>query len=201
MAITKKDTSKLKHIDSPLIKGAELPEDSSVPLVLFTASKGTDSTEIVLPMTQEAFARATVGAGTTHPTLSHGIVGASRFRFVVLVEQKESKTKDGGKVTMPKVVGIHCYPMDNYLDANFEGELNRKLSEDAAVVYVHEDTGELDLVAYPATLKSSMRAFVTELEKLTSIDSSTTVKSGGITYTVSGISDNEITFRCRKDRV
>lgn len=200
MAIKKLDTSKFKHISSSLVKGAEIPEDSTVPLVLFSLSRGKeDSSEAVMPVTKEAFARIKYGAGSTHKALRHGLLGRARFRFILMTDNRENQEAKGAKVTT--VVGVHCCPTDNYLDANFEDELHRSLPEDAAVVGIHGETGELDVVAFPPAFKKSLDKFISELEKLTKVDNYTKFTAGGVTFTVSSVNDNEVTFSCRKSSV
>lgn len=198
MAIKKKNTGKLRHIASSIIKGAELPDESTTPMVLFSMSRGKeDSSEVVLPTTREAFARIKYGAGATHKALRHGLLGKARFRFIVMIDHIDNKSvKGAGKE--PTVVGIHCCPNDNYLDANFEDELHRSLPEDAAVVCIHPETGELDVTAFPPSFKRYLDKFIGELEKLESIDTYTKVSTGNVNFTVSSISDNEVTFSCRK---
>lgn len=199
MAIEKKDTSKYIHMRSSILKGAEIPEDSSTPLLLFSASRGKeDSTEVVLPMTIEAFARVSRGAGTYIKELRKGLLGNGRFSFVILIERNESEKDSKGKAKkgIPKVVGIHCVPVDNYLDADFQEELRMTLDEDAAVVYFRPTTGEMDVAVFPASIKKNLPRFVSELEKLTSLDQSTEFKAGDIIYSVSSISGNMAVFSC-----
>lgn len=204
MSITKKDTSSLKHVATNLIKGAELPEDSSVPLVLFSASRGKeDSTEVVLPITIEAYARVSRGAGSRCRALRNGLVGLSRFKYIALVQMpadKKSKGDDNGP-KKPIVTGFHCYPDGNYIESDFSHELGRPVPDDAAIVQVHPDSGEIDIAAFPAVLKKDMESFIKTLEKMTEIDNSTTFTVNGTVYSVSDIAGSEVMFTCTRSRV
>lgn len=200
MAINKKVTSELRHVNTRLIKYAELPEDSTTPLVLFVQRRGEEgSDEVILPATPEMFAKIKQGAGSSHPMLSNGLIGQSRFEFIMCLGKKEKEiTRNGEKktITVPVIEGVHCYPNSNYIEADFSVELRRPVQENAAVVQIEPETGCIDVVAFPATFRKSMQRFIKELEKIDSIDTLTRFDDGAVKYTVSNIADNEVTFRC-----
>lgn len=196
-SITKKDTSKLKHYTARTITNIQIvsnDNDSEVPYLAFIGGKGGHggAVETVLPMTPEAWSRAAMGTGSSIEALRNGINMASRYRFQILTDKVDDTEM---------VVGVHCIPDDNYIMCDFGATLNRpNITEDMAVVQLHEKSGEIDILAFPGALRKSVNSFVKELESMTEFDNSTTFTSEGITYTIVNAFGSEITFRCSKRR-
>lgn len=197
-SITKKDTSKLKHYTARTITNVQIVHDESagedIPYLAFIGGRGGTggSIETVLPMTPEAWSRAAMGTGSSTDALRNGLNMASRYRFKVLTD-----VIDDNEI----VVGVHCIPDDNYIRCNFGLTLNRpNITEDMAVVQVHEKSGELDVIAFPDAIRKNVDSFVKELENITEFDNTTTFTSEGITYTIANAFGSELTFRCLKRR-
>lgn len=197
-SITKKDTSKLKHYTARTITNVQIVHDENsgddVPYLAFIGGRGGTggSVETVLPMTPEAWSRAAMGTGSSSETLRNGLNMASRYRFKILTD----KVKDN-----EVVVGVHCIPDDNYIRCNFGLTLNRpNITEDMAVVQIHEKSGELDILAFPDAIRKNVDSFLKELEEITEFDNTTTFTSEGITYTIANAFGSELTFRCTKRR-
>lgn len=196
-SITKKDTSKLKHYTARTITNIQIvsnANDAEVPYLAFIGGKGGHggAVETVLPMTPEAWSRAAMGTGSSIEALRNGINMASRYRFQVLTDKV-----DDAEI----VVGVHCIPDDNYIMCDFGATLNRpNITEDMAVVQLHEKSGEIDILAFPGALRKSVNSFVKELESITEFDNSTTFTAEGITYTIVNAFGSEVTFRCSKRR-
>ena len=197
-SITKKDTSKLKHYTARTITNIQIVHDENsgddVPYLAFIGGRGGTggSVETVLPMTPEAWSRAAMGTGSSSETLRNGLNMASRYRFKILTD----KVKDN-----EVVVGVHCIPDDNYIRCNFGLTLNRpNITEDMAVVQIHEKSGELDILAFPDAIRKNVDSFLKELEEITEFDNTTTFTSEGITYTIANAFGSELTFRCTKRR-
>jgi hypothetical protein len=197
-SITKKDTSKLKHYTARTITNVQIVHDENsgddVPYLAFIGGRGGTggSVETVLPMTPEAWSRAAMGTGSSSEALRNGLNMASRYRFKILTD----KIKDD-----EVVVGVHCIPDDNYIRCNFGLTLNRpNITEDMAVVQIHEKSGELDILAFPDAIRKNVDSFLKELEEITEFDNTTTFTSEGITYTIANAFGSELTFRCTKRR-
>lgn len=199
--ITKKDTSKLTHYSARTITNVQIittENDVEVPMLAFVGGSGghRGAAETVLPMVPEAWARAAMGAGTSVESLRNGLNMASRYRFQILTDKKEV---DG--VSTEYVVGVHCIPDNNYILCDFGATLGRpNITEDMAVVHIHDKSGELDVVAFPGALRKSVNSFVKELESITEFDNSTTFTAEGITYTIVNAFGSEVTFRCTRRR-
>lgn len=198
--ITKKDTSKLKHYAARTITNIQIvtsdTDEEDIPYIAFIGGRGGHggSVETVLPMTPEAWSRAAMGTGSSSEALRNGLNMASRFRFKVL-------TDTVGKEKSEMVVGVHCIPDDNYIRCNFGLTLNRpNITEDMAVVQIHEKSGELDVIAFPEEIRKNVDSFVKELESITEFDNTTTFTSEGVTYTIINAFGSELTFRCTKRR-
>lgn len=198
--ITKKDTSKLKHYAARTITNIQIvtsdTDEEDIPYIAFIGGRGGHggSVETVLPMTPEAWSRAAMGTGSSSEALRNGLNMASRFRFKVL-------TDTVGKEESEMVVGVHCIPDDNYIRCNFGLTLNRpNITEDMAVVQIHEKSGELDVIAFPEEIRKNVDSFVKELESITEFDNTTTFTSEGVTYTIINAFGSELTFRCTKRR-
>lgn len=198
--ITKKDTSKLKHYTARTITNIQIvtneADGEDIPYIAFIGGRGGHggSVETVLPMTPEAWSRAAMGTGSSSEALRNGLNMASRFRFKVL-------TDTVGKEDSEMVVGVHCIPDDNYIRCNFGLTLNRpNITEDMAVVQIHEKSGELDVIAFPEEIRKNVDSFVKELESITEFDNTTTFTAEGITYTIINAFGSELTFRCAKRR-
>ena len=195
-SITKKDTSKLKHHAARTVTNIQIvnENDSEIPYIAFIGGKGGPggSVENVLPMTPEAWSRAAMGTGSSVESLRNGINMASRYRFYIMTDNV-----DGNET----VVGVHCLPDDNYIRCNFGLTLNRpNITEDMAVVQVHEKSGELDIIAFPDAIRKSVDSFLKGLESITEFDNTTTFTAEGITYSIVNAFGSELTFRCTKRR-
>lgn len=187
--IKKKKTTELKHRESQLIKALQLPQGYNNPIISFAqTSPSGGQAEQVLPIAPDAWARAAKGAGTLHKFLRNGLVGVSRFSFVILTEDKE----DTGET----VVGVHCIPVRNYLGADYSLDVGHPVTRESAVVQIHEKTGEIDIVAFPAEFGRAINDFLKKLESLDTIDSFTEFKIDNIQFTVMNIYGTEVTFRC-----
>jgi hypothetical protein len=196
-SITKKDTSKLKHYTARTITNIQIvnnENDVEVPYLAFIGGKGGagGAVETVLPMTPEAWSRAAMGTGASSESLRNGINMASRYRFQILTDNVNNSEV---------VVGVHCIPDDNYIMCDFGATLKRpNITEDMAVVQIHEKSGEIDILAFPGALRKSVNSFVKEMESITEFDNTTTFTSDGITYTIANAFGSELTFRCTKRR-
>lgn len=199
-SINKKNTRDLAHYAARTITNIQVitnDQEQEVPVVAFIGGKGGGAVETVLPMTPEAWARAAMGTGTSVEALRDGLNMASRYRFQVLTD----KIKNESGKEEETVVGIHCIPDDNYIQCNFGLTLNRpNITEDMAVVQIHDNTGEMDIVAFPGALRRSVNAFLKELEGITEFDNSTTFVAEGVSYTIMNAFGSEISFRCTKRR-
>lgn len=193
MAINKKATAGLGHRESSLIKVLQLPKGYNNPVISFaqTSASGGQS-EQRLPITLKAWARASKGAGTIHPSLRSGLVGVSRFSFVILTEDMEE--------TGETVVGVHCIPVRNYLGADFSIELGRPVAKESAIVQIHDETGEIDVVAFPVEFARTLNGFLKHLEGLTTIDNYTEFTLDNVQFSVMALYGNEVTFRCIKQQ-
>lgn len=188
--ISKKKTDKLTHVDARTIKSIGIRSEDATPVVSFT-QQGV-GIEKTLPMTKEAWQRAANGTGATVEALRNGLNGAGRYRFRILVDKL-------GKDKTPTVVGIHCIPDENYIQCDFATTLHRPMiARTDAVVKIHPGTGELDIVAFPSNLHKNVNSFVAALEKLDTVDESTSFTAGGVSYVISYAYGEEVTFRCRK---
>jgi hypothetical protein len=201
-SITKKDTSKLKHYTARTITNIQIVHNDvdgeETPYLAFIGGRGGSggSVETVIPMTPEAWSRAAMGTGASSEPLRNGLDMASRFRFKVLTDEVKN-----GDNTTEMVVGVHCIPDDNYIRCNFGLTLNRpNITEDMAVVQVHEKSGEIDIIAFPDAIRKNVDSFLKELETITEFDNTTTFTSEGITYTIVNAFGSELTFRCFKRR-
>lgn len=191
MSIKKKATNKIDRAHATFIRNCSLPQNQIVPHVSFTDAKS--NSERNFPCTREAFARISKGSGSRNKNLRNGLAKASaRFSFLLLIEDV-----DKGKM----VTGVHCIPIPKYMDADFAVELgNGHLQPNSAVVDIYPESGELDLVAYPAAFKSSAGKFVTELEKLTKIDHFTEITAGDVVFRVDAINGNEVVFSAERKK-
>lgn len=188
--ISKKRTDKLKHTDARTIKGIGIHNEDATPMISFT-QQGV-GIEKALPMTKEAWQRAANGAGATIDALRNGLNGAARYRFQILTEEL-------GKNKVQTVVGIHCIPDENYIQCDFATTLRRPMiSREDAVVKIHPATGEIDVIAFPDKLHKSVNSFIAALEKIETLNESTSFTAGGVSYVTSYNYGEEITFRCRK---
>lgn len=201
-SITKKDTSKLKHYTARTITNIQIVHNDvdgeDTPYLAFIGGRGGSggSVETVIPMTPEAWSRAAMGTGASSEPLRNGLDMASRFRFKVLTDEVKN-----GDNTTEMVVGVHCIPDDNYIRCNFGLTLKRpNITEDMAVVQVHEKSGEIDIIAFPDAIRKNVDSFLKELETITEFDNTTTFTSEGITYTIVNAFGSELTFRCFKRR-
>lgn len=190
--LNKKKTDSLTHIDARTIKGIGILPDEKVPMISFTSD--ITGIEQVLPMTTKAWSRAAKGTGATIDAIRNGLNKASRYRFQILTE---GKGEGANKTNV--VVGIHCIPDDNYIQCDFAATLNRPMiAPEDAVVKIHEESGEIDIIAFPSRLRKGVNAFLHKLEKLTTISESTMFTVAGVHYVVSNMFGGEVTFRCRK---
>lgn len=189
----KKNTSKLRHIVSRNIRAAQVDmrdEDNPQLVVSFEEN----DVEHYLPVTKEVYAMVTKGTGLTHPRLRYGLLHCSRFRFQLVVDKLKANKKDTeGKDT---IVAIHLIPDHPYNLCDWSEELGRRIDSDIAVAYINPETGAIAVYAFPNREVSSLDSFVSGLEKLTNINGSTTFSAGSITYEVTQIYGNEVTFRC-----
>lgn len=195
MAITKTKTNELKHMSASLVRGVENdPNSDEPPYISFSITSGGNTSETVMHMTKESYARAKKGAGCRSKELRNGLCGSSRFEFEVLYRDAD---KEAGE-TRPVVLGIHCIPTSNYLDADFASELRMpELERDNAVIDVHPTTGEIDIVAFPPRFANTMYRFLQHLEKQDTIDEFTSFKIGDIGFDVQDATGNRIVFMCR----
>lgn len=197
--IKKKKTDMLTKISAALIKNVDMPDEVDTPLVLFTTKRGdgdyAEATERLLPMTKEAFRRAKFGAGCRARDFKHGLAGVFRYSFIVMVAPVSFGSGDS-KTTKPTVVGIHSMPLKYYLDADMGELLKMELDENSAVVDVHPETGELDVLCFPGALFGKMGGFIGGVEKLSSISEADSFTVGSTTYTVEDINGNRVVFSC-----
>lgn len=188
--ISKKKTDKLGHMDARTIKGIGIHAEDATPVISFT-QQGV-GIEKSLPMTKEAWQRAANGAGATLDALRYGLNGASRYRFQILTDKI-------GKDKVTTVVGIHCIPDETFIQCDFATTLRRPMiSREDAVVKIHPATGEIDVIAFPDKLHKNVNSFLAALEKLDTLDESTSFTAGGVSYVTSYNYGEEVTFRCRK---
>lgn len=191
----KKNTSKLRHINSRNIRAAQVDmRDEDNPQLVISFEE--NDVEHYLPVTKEVYAMVTKGTGLSHPRLRYGLLNCSKFRFKLVTDKLKSKKKKDDTEGKETITAIHLIPDHPYNQCDWSEELGRRIDDDIAVAYIDPGTGAIAVYAFPRREVSSLDSFVSGLEKLTSIDGSTTFKSGEITYQVSQIYGNEVTFRC-----
>lgn len=201
--ITKKKTNELKHYAARTISNIQVVTDENevdTPYISFIGGKGgyRGASETVMKMTPEAWSRAAMGTGTAEASLRDGLDRASRYRFVLLADDVMLKGSDEPEEV---IVGVHCIPDDNYIMCDFGATLNRpNITENTAVVHLHDKSGEVDIIAFPGALRKGVDSFLKELEKIDSFDNTTTFTASGITYSVVNAFGTELTFRCSKHR-
>lgn len=200
-AINKKNTKEFKHYQARTVKNIQIIDENGIdtPIIAFVGSGSATAgaAEIVMPMTQQAWSRAALGAGTTTPALRDGLNMSSRYRFVILTDNVEGEDNTKRET----VVGVHCIPDDNYIRCDFGATLGRpNITSDSAVIQIHEHTGEIDVVAYPEAIRRNVDAFVKALEEIEEFDNTTAFTVGDINYTITNAFGTELTFRCTKRR-
>lgn len=199
MEIKRPNTKKFKHYTARTIAGFQViggddysDTDIGQPYINFTGDKGTQNygREVILPMTINAWDRAANGAGVTSKELCNGIDKSCRFKFQIMTD-----TVDG----VETVVGVHCYPDENYILCDFSNELGENIGDNTAVVNLYP-SGEIDVVAFPGALDKDIKSFVSELEKVESIDNKTKITTSMATYTVSSAFGDQVKFTARINR-
>lgn len=170
--ITTGDTK--RHIPSMFIRGAQIDEENFKSYVAFSLmnERGNDASanlSMTLPCTKEAYRRVAKGIGSMARSLRNGLVGLSRYNFVVVTD---TPVADGSNDDQAVITHVHAYPNQNYVSADFTEELKFPVDENEAIVQIHS-SGNIDVMAFPAAFYTSTRRFITELEKLDSVDDMT----------------------------
>lgn len=196
MTVKKKTTvgEGLTHTHSSFISGAQVdPNDPTVAYVEFSTITGfgTDKSNGVsrlLRASKDAYRRITTGDGSQLEALRAGLRGASRYNFVIVIKGKD---KD------EEIVNVHSYPNPNYIECDMSEQLNFHVAPTDAVVQFHQ-TGDIDIMAFPARMYRRLGSFIAELEKRDKIkdDDVITIGSGAsaFTATVQNIVGNRVTF-------
>ena len=194
-----------RHIPAMFIRGAQIDEESSTAYVAFSPMTGTGNdspvnTSSTLPCTLEAYRRIKKGIGSLTRALRSGLVGLSRFNFVIVTENKQLEDSKEAKEV---VTHVHAYPNQNYMTADFSEELKQPVDENEAIVQLHE-SGDIDIMAFPDVFYMSTRRFITELEKLDHVDNMTefsfTTQEGKVKARVMLINGNQVRFSLDVER-
>lgn len=164
--ITTGDTK--RHIPAMFIRGAQIDEETLKAYIAFSPMNeiGNDAPtnlSMTMPCTKEAYRRVAKGIGSMARSLRSGLVGLSRYNFVVVANNPDSGTDES------VVTHVHAYPNQNYVSADFTEELKFPVGENEAIVQIHS-SGNIDVMAFPAVFYTSIRRFITELEKLDKVD-------------------------------
>lgn len=195
--VTTGDTK--RHIPAMFIRGAQIDEESSTAYVAFSPMTGTGNdapvnTSTTLPCTREAYRRIAKGVGSLMRSLRSGLVGLSRFNYVVVTDNKKLEDSDE---TREVVTHVHAYPNQNYMTADFSSELRFPVDENEAIVQLHA-SGDIDVMAFPGVFYLSTRRFITELEKLDQVDDMTSfsfkTQEGTVNARVMLINGNMVRF-------
>lgn len=193
-SIEKKETKSLKHISSAIIKALQVDDrDKDNPKFVISFDDGgrTNCMEID-PL---VYKRVKSGTGTSHARLRNGLLHGGRYRFSIVVEQREEK---GTKKDV--VAGVHTIPDHPYIACDWSQELNRTIEPDTAVVNIHPKTGEMDIYAFPYAFAKNIDAFVKHLEGMTSIEATSEFSAGNVRYSVLDFRGNVIDFRCVREQ-
>lgn len=198
MEIKRALTKKFKHYTARTIAGFQVAgndedtDDVGNITINFTGDKGTPNygREVILPITVDAWNRAANGAGVSSKELENGFDRSCRFKFQILTDNIDG---------VETVVGIHCYPDENYIKCDFSNELGENISENTVVTNVLP-TGEIDVIAFPEALDKDVRSFLSALEKIEVIDNKTKVVTAMATYTASSAFGDQVRFTAKVNR-
>lgn len=165
-----------RHIPAMFIRGAQIDEETFKAYVSFSPmqERGNDAPtnlSSIMPCTREAYRRISKGIGSLTKSLRNGLVGLSRYNYVMVVDKVAVEGADAA--TEEQVTHVHAYPNQNYVSADFTEELRVPIDANEAVVQLHS-SGDIDIMAFPADFYSSIRRFIAEFEKMDSVDEMTT---------------------------
>lgn len=177
------------HLYASSIKAYQVNKstDKAVFSCVLTSQSGADGEEKVYTATPNMLRRLMTGNGAIHKDMQHGIKALPHF-YCVLLTSKEKPTL---------VEGVHMIPTENYNAADASIELEMPVASDAAIVQVHA-SGELDILAFPHPMYTSLHSFVTLMEKQDKFEPGDQLTSGNTTYTVQRVIGDIVHFRCRK---
>lgn len=166
-----------RHTPAMFIRGAQIDEETLKAYVAFspmneTGNDAPTNFSSTLPCTKNAYRRISKGIGSVSRSLRNGLIGLSRYNFVVVTDA--AGTDDAGNKTEECVTHVHAYPNQNYVSADATEELRYPVGDNEAIVQVHS-SGDIDIMAFPAEFYTSIRRFITELEKLDTIDDMTEI--------------------------
>ena len=188
---TRKDTTKLTHVQSTCIKAyQDLPDETSI--MSFVVSHGRNNfNERIVPMSPDMLRRVATGGNAIHKAMQYGLKALPQFDSIVLLNKRE----DGKE----EAVGIHLYPNSNYAAADMSIELERPVGSEAAIVQLH-DYGDIDVLAFPFTFYHLILNFISELEKYTKVKTGDKFTISDVTFTVVRVVGDEVEFRCRSNK-
>lgn len=193
--LVKPSTADKKHYHAAYIKTVGVPagyEDKGAVMGASLAVTPNNYADVPLVLTRNAYNRIKRGGGSRHKLLRKGLRANPRFSFIVCTEG----TGDNERVT-----NIHAYPTIDYAQADMEEELKMNLNPEDAVVQIHPDTGDIDILAFPFVFYTShLQAFIKWLENETRIDYDKHVRINNVLFTVTDIRGSMITFDCVRQR-
>ena len=158
-------------------------------------NEGSLSTTTLMRTSPEVYKRITKGCASVSKTLRHKLIGQARYNFIIVSQSMKNENGQDEDVA----VNIHAYPNQNYRSADFSQELRRPLDEEDAFIQFHEN-GNIDIMAFPQQFQIGLQQFITELEKLQTIDTTTEItfpgSEGKVRASVVSIYGNSVTFAC-----
>ena len=159
-------TSDYKHINCTIIKGTQAIVEKQKVYAAAMLREGYGFVERIFEITPHMARRINENGESIHNELTKGIRVSTRFNCILL---QDKSTK--------KVVGAHMYPVIGRIDTDAADDMNLlvMLTPEDIVVQFHE-SGEIDVLKYNSEYKADIVPFIKELEKLTEIDMSTSVK-------------------------
>lgn len=191
-SINRKTTNGHVHIHASSIKAYQVRKDTGKAAFscVLTSMSGADGEEKVYEASPNMLRRLMTGNGAIHKDMQHGVRALPHFVCTLLAK----------KDTPSVIEGVHMIPTDNYNAADMSAELQMPVATDEAIVQMY-DTGEMDVLAHPSELYTSLRSFIAELEKKATLSPGDQFEVGPVKYTVLRVLGDVVHFRCRKPAV
>jgi hypothetical protein len=188
-SITRKKTNEKVHLYASSIKAYQVNKDSGEAVFncVLTSASGADGEEKVYTASPNMLRRLATGNGAIHKDMQYGIKALPHFTCVLLASKEKPSY----------VEGVHMIPTDNYNAADMSLELEMPVASDAAIVQMYE-TGEIDVLAYPSPMYSTLIDFVKALEQKETLSPGDQFTVGKSTYTVQRVLGDVVHIRCRR---
>ena len=187
--ITRKKTDGKVHLYASSIQAYQVNKESGEATFscVLTSASGADGEERVYTASPNMLRRLVTGNGAIHKDMQHGVKALPHFTCVLLASKEKPSL----------IEGVHMLPTDNYNAADMSLELEMPVASDAAIVQMY-DSGEIDVLAYPAPMYSTMNDFVKTLETKESLAPGDQFTVGKSTYTVQRVLGDIVHIRCRR---